>query len=69
MTTTLLQKEYMMQNRLNWLDSMKALGVFIIVSGHYFPPNHELLYVLAILYNVRIPVKKRIAPNFYTKNF
>lgn len=29
MTTTLLQKEYMMQNRLNWLDSMKALGVFM----------------------------------------
>ncbi len=48
MTTTLLQKEYMMQNRLNWLDSMKALGVFIIVSGHYFPPNHELLYVFSV---------------------
>lgn len=38
----------MVLNRLNWLDYMKVIGIFLIVSGHYFPPNYAILYVFSV---------------------
>lgn len=38
----------MILNRLNWLDYMKVIGIFLIVSGHYFPPNYAILYVFSV---------------------
>lgn len=36
------------KRRLMWLDSMKAVGLYFIVAGHYFPPGYEFLYVFSV---------------------
>ncbi len=34
--------------RINWLDSMKVLGIYFIVAGHSCPPNSLILYVFSV---------------------
>lgn len=31
-----------------WLDSMKAVGLYFIVAGHFTPPGYEFLYVFSV---------------------
>lgn len=36
------------QERMHWLDAMKALGITIIIAGHYTPPHFEYLYTFSV---------------------
>lgn len=38
----------MIRNRFLWLDSMKAVGLYFIVAGHFTPPGYEFLYVFSV---------------------
>ena len=40
-------KELNIENRIQWIDWMKAIGMLLIVWGHFFPP-HALKYIYAI---------------------
>lgn len=41
----------MSQNRILWVDTVKALGMFFIVLGHFFPP-----YISAWIYTFNVPL-------------
>ncbi len=36
------------KKRLYWLDAMKAIGIILIVAGHYEPPHFEYLYTFSV---------------------
>lgn len=38
----------MEKGRIHWLDSMKVLGLLLIVAGHYAVPHYEWLYVFSV---------------------
>lgn len=31
-----------------WIDFMKAIGMYLIVAGHFFPKGHEYIYVFSV---------------------
>lgn len=35
-------------NRMNWLDWMKAIGMYLIVYGHYTSFGHEFIYTFSV---------------------
>ena len=39
------------KNRIPWIDTLKALGMFFIVLGHFFPP-----YLSAWIYTFNVPL-------------
>lgn len=41
----------MSQSRILWVDTVKALGMFFIVLGHFFPP-----YISAWIYTFNVPL-------------
>lgn len=41
----------MKQNRILWVDTVKAFGMFFIVLGHFFPP-----YISAWIYTFNVPL-------------
>ena len=41
----------MSKNRILWVDTMKAIGMFFIVLGHFFP-----LYISAWIYTFNVPL-------------
>lgn len=34
--------------RLLWIDYMKAIGMYLIVLGHFFPIGHKFIYVFSV---------------------
>ena len=36
------------QQRLLWIDYMKAIGMYLIVLGHFFPVGHKFIYVFSV---------------------
>ena len=36
------------QQRLLWIDYMKAIGMYLIVLGHFFPIGHKFIYVFSV---------------------
>ena len=39
------------KDRILWIDTMKAIGMFFIVLGHFFPP-----YISAWIYTFNVPL-------------
>ena len=37
-----------MKNRIDWIDWMKAIGIYLIVLGHFFPVGYEYIYVFSV---------------------
>ena len=37
-----------MKNRIYWIDWMKAIGIYLIVLGHFFPVGYEYIYVFSV---------------------
>lgn len=35
-------------NHIHWIDSMKVLGIYLIVAGHFAVPHYEWLYVFSV---------------------
>ena len=47
MITAGLQIENQKQ-RMNWVDWMKALGMYLIVAGHFFSVGDKYLYIFSV---------------------
>ena len=43
-----METKALIQDRCNWIDWMKVLGMLLIIIGHLTPPGYKYVYVFSV---------------------